>query len=465
MQSVSELHSPTDSDDLDRPYWNAAIETMPRERMRELQLSKLKRQVDYLYRHSALYKSKFYAAGFQPGDLKTIDDLVKIPFTTKKELRDGQEVHPPFGLHQAAPMERIVRMTSTAGTTGKPVFQGYTKSDVASRNESICRGLWGFGVRPGDRVINGFALSMFNAGVPFCTAIEHLGAVDVPVGAERRAEGLLRIARDVKATVFIGTPSFAAYLAEKAPEVLGMEAKDLDFRVICGGGESGFELPSFQREMERLWGTKHVYDWASTSDAHPNVFAHCSHRAGKHQLTPDLALVQLIDPATGELKEMGEGVEGEYIFTHLDRQACPLLRYRTGDVLRVYTAPCACGRTGFRMDIIGRSDDMLIIRGLNLYPSAVQSVVGGFMPKLTGKMQIVLRAQGPKVDPPLHVRVECSNELAAADTSSLGETLRQRIHSELGVPAFVEFMPFGTFERTATKTRLVIVDPTAGVKQ
>ncbi|MGN6463763.1 MAG: phenylacetate--CoA ligase family protein [Pseudolabrys sp.] len=325
---MTELHNPSDTDDLARPYWNAPIETMPVEQMRELQLRKLKRQVDYLYRHSRLYQRKLDDAGFKPGDVRTIEDLARIPFTTKQELREGQEEHPPFGTHQAAPMERIVRMTSTAGTTGKPVFQGYTKFDIAQRNESICRGLWGFGVRPGDRVINGFALSMFNAGVPFCTAIEHLGAVDVPVCAERRAEGLLNIARDVKATVFIGTPSFAAYLAEKAPEILGMEAKELGFRVICGGGESGFELPAFQREMERVWGTRHVYDWASTSDAHPNVFAHCAHRAGKHHLTPDLALVQLIDPVTGELKEMSEGAEGEYIFTHLDRQACALMRYR-----------------------------------------------------------------------------------------------------------------------------------------
>ncbi len=461
MQSIPELHTPSDADDLSRPYWNAQAETMPAERMRVLQLEKLQQQVGYLQSHSQLYKRKFGDIGFEPGDLRSIDDLAKIPFTTKQELRGGQEENPPFGLHQAAPMDRIVRMTSTAGTTGKPVFQGYTKADVARRNESICRGLWGFGVRPGDRVINGFALSMFNAGVPFCTAIEHLGAVDVPVGAERRAEGLLKIARDVKATVFIGTPSFAAFLAEKAPDILGMDAKDLGLRVICGGGESGFELRSFQHEMERVWGTKHVYDWASTSDAHPNVFAHCVHRTGKHQLTPDFALVQLIDPATGVLTEMRDGAEGEYIFTHLDRQACPLLRYRTGDILRVYTAPCPCGRTGFRMDIIGRSDDMLIVRGLNLFPSAVQSVVGTFMPKLTGKMEIVLRAAGPKVEPPLHVRVECNTGIDTKAERALAEAVEKQIRADLGVTTAIELMSFGSFERTSTKTKLVVIEPAA----
>lgn len=461
MSGAAELHIPSESDDLARPYWNAAIETMPLEAMRAFQLAKLKKQLHYLYEHSSLYRAKLDGVGFKPGDLKTVDDLAGIPFTTKQELRAGQDAQPPFGTHQAAPTDQIVRMTSTAGTTGKPVFQGYTKSDIARRNESICRGLWAFGVRPGDRVINGFALSMFNAGVPFCTGIETLGAVDVPAGAERKADGVLKIARDVNATVFIGTPSFAAYLAEKAPEVLGIEACELGLRVICGGGESGFELPSFQREMERVWGTRHVYDWASTSDAHPNVFTHCVHRNGKHHMTPDLALVQLIDPATGALKEMSEGVEGEYIFTHLDRQACALLRYRTGDVLRVFTAPCGCGRTGFRMDIIGRSDDMLIVRGLNLFPAAIQSVVGEFMPTATGKMQVVLPAPGPKVDPPLHVRVECNEGVDPTSSRAMKDAIEGRIRADLGATTAIELMPFGFFERTATKTRLVIVDPAA----
>jgi phenylacetate-CoA ligase len=178
-------------------------------------------------------------------------------------------------------------------------------------------------------------------------------------------------------------------------------------------------------------------------------------------MTPDLALVQLIDPATGAIKEISEGAEGEYIFTHLDRQACPLLRYRTGDILRVFTAPCACGRIGFRMDIIGRSDDMLIVRGLNLFPAAIQSLVGEFMPATTGKMQIVLRAPGPKVDPPLHVRVECNEGIEPSKSGSTRDAIEKRIRGDLNVTSAIELVPFGTFERTSTKTRLVIIDPSA----
>ena len=159
----------------------SAVETEPWPAIQALQVQKLQAQLAYLAGHSTFYQRKLGAAGVVPSDIRSPADLQRIPFTTKQELRAGQDAQPPFGTHQAAAMQRIVRMTSTAGTTGKPVFQGYTKADIARRNESICRGLWAFGVRPGDRVINGFALSMFNAGVPFCTGIETLGAVDVPV--------------------------------------------------------------------------------------------------------------------------------------------------------------------------------------------------------------------------------------------------------------------------------------------
>jgi phenylacetate-CoA ligase len=225
-----------------------------------------------------------------------------------------------------------------------------------------------------------------------------------------------------------------------------------------GGGESGFEIPSFRREMEERWGTPHVYDWASASDAHPNVFAHCRHRNGKHHLTPDLVLVQLIDPVTGAQKPIEDGAEGEYIFTHLDREACPLVRYRTGDVLRTYTTPCECGRTGFRMDIVGRSDDMLIVRGINVYPAAVVAVVGTFMPRTTGKAQIVLPAAGPKVEPPLRVRVECGSGVDPARADDLRARIEASIRAELSFSARVELLGFGEFARTETKTKLVSIE-------
>ncbi len=455
--NLPECFDPSRGNDPSRPYWNAERETMPMDRVREIQLAKLKTQVAYLASHSELYKRKFREAGFAPGDLRTIEDLAKLPATTKTELRDSQEEAPPFGLHQAASMDRIVRTTATSGTSGKPVYQAYTRNDVLRRSESVCRGFWGAGVRPGDRMVNGFALSMFSAGLPFCAGIEQLGAVNIPAGAERKAEGVLRIIRDMRATAMTLTPSFASYLTEKSQEVLGVPASELGMRVLVGGGEAGFENPSFRRAMAQAWGTEHLFDWASASDAHPNVFCECEHHTGKHHLTPDLVLVELVDPATGAMKPLEDGAEGEYIFTHLDREACPLLRYRTGDVLRVRTSPCPCGRTGFRMDIIGRSDDMVIVRGINLYPAAIVAVVGTFMPRVSGKAQVVISSPGPKVEPPLRVRVELGE--GVAPSAEIASAIETRIRQELSVSSRVEFVNFGEFARTATKTKLLSLEP------
>lgn len=425
---------------------------------RELQTTKLRRQLGYLAERSVFYREKFRACGFKPDDFRAIEDLTRIPFTTKAELRDSQEQAPPFGLHIAARDDEIVRVTATSGTTGKPVFQAFTKEDVAQRSESLARVLWGFGVRPGDRVVNGFALSMFNAGLPLSVAVERMGALSIPAGAERKVEGMLKLMQLLKPTVWVGTPSFAAVLAERCKDVLGVPASSLGLRVICGGGESGFELPAFQRQMEEAWGTPHIYDFASTSDAHPNVFAHCEHRTGKHHLTPDFALVQLIDSETGQIKEVADGEQGEYIFTHLDRRGCPLLRYRTGDVIKVHTAPCACGRTGWRMDIVGRSDDMLLVRGVNVFPSALQSVVGGFSPKVTGAIQIVLPKAGPQVVPPLKMRVEASMS-GSVDGDVLRSDIELAVRRDLSVTASIELVPAGALGRTEAKTKLIVIEP------
>ncbi len=427
--------------------------------MRELQLRKLGRQLAYLAGRSELYRRKFRTAGFEPGDLRTLDDLARLPFTVKAELREGQEEHPPFGLQQTAPIERIVRVTATSGTTGKPVYQAHTRADVARRNESVARGMWSAGMRPGDRVLNAFSLSMFNAGVPFCTAIEHLGAVDIPIGVERRAEGVLKIARDMRATVLVGTPSFATLLAERCREVLGIAAGELGLRMIVGGGEPGFSIPSYRARTEAVWGTPHVYDWASTSDAHPNVFVDCRERNGKHYLTGDLVLVELIDPATGAPRDLVDGAQGEYVVTHLDREASALVRYRTGDILQIDTKPCPCGRTGFRMQIAGRSDDMLIVRGVNVFPAAIVSVIGDFMPRVSGKAQIVLPEPGPRAEPPVRVRVECGEGLVLADAER--ETIERRIKADLSITARLDLVPFGTLERTETKTGLITIERNA----
>jgi len=457
MDPLLSLMPPGEEHDPGQRYWNEAIETMPLDQLREIQVAKLGRQLRYLQTHSEFYKARFKEAGFDPAGFRDLEDLDGFDFTKKSDLRESQEQTPPFGSHVAAAPNQLIRVTTTAGTTGRAIVQAYTRRDVQLRNEAVCRVLWGFGVRPGDRVINGFSLSMFNAGIPFCTAVEHLGAVDIPVGTERRAEGLLRIAREVGATVLICTPSFATYLAERCEDVLGIPPHELGIRVVCGGGEPGFELPGVREQLETAYGTTGIFDLASSSDAHPNSFANCHVRKGKHHLTGDLVLVQLIDPVTGSPMELRDGAVGEYIFTHLDRQACPLLRYRTNDIVRVSTSPCECGRTGFRIDLVGRSDDMLLVRGMNVFPSALHSVVSSFMPKTTGKIRVVLDKPGPVVEPPLHIEVECSRDVTDGDRSELKTQLDSALRQHLSVTTDVAIKAFGDMERTAGKARLVVV--------
>ena len=237
--------------------------------------------------------------------------------------------------------------------------------------------------------------------------------------------------------------------------MLGAPVASLDIRIVAGGGEPGFELPNVRGEMERAFGGAKVFDLASTSDAHPNSFANCEHRDGKHHLTPDLVLVQLIDPVTGRPVAIADGVEGEYVFTHLDREACPLLRYRTNDIVRVKASPCACGRTGFRIDVIGRSDDMLLVRGMNLFPSAMQAVVSEFAPRASGRMQIVLSHPGPVVEPPVVVEIETA--AGAMADRALSDAIARRIRDDLFVTAEVRLLPFGGIEHTPGKSRLVVL--------
>ncbi len=457
MEQVPGVMECGEAHDPDEVYWNPEAETMPLDQLQELQIEKLKRQIPYLQANSKFYQKRFKEAGFNPGDFRELSDLESLPFTKKVELRESQEEAPPFGRHVAAPFNRLIRVTTTAGTTGRAVVQTYTRRDVLLRDESVCRVLWGFGVRPGDRVINGFNLSMFNAGVPYCTAIERLGAVNIPVGTERKAEGLLRIAKELDATVLVSTPSFASYLSERCEDVLGIPASELGFRIVCGGGEPGFELPGMREQLEETFGTKGIFDLASSSDAHPNSFTNCYVRSGKHHVTGDLVLVQLINSDTGKSIEIRDGAVGEYVFTHLDREACPLLRYRTNDIVRVHTSSCECGRTGFRIDLIGRSDDMLLVRGMNVFPSAVQSVISSFAPRTTGKIRIILDCPGPVAEPPLNLEVECAQSVEQSAWPALKEQLDLTLREKLSVRTDVSLLAYGGLERTTGKSKIVVI--------
>ncbi|MBI2526405.1 MAG: AMP-binding protein [Candidatus Rokubacteria bacterium] len=436
------------------PYWNEAVETLAPEALSKLQLRLLTRQLRYVAARSEFYRRKFDRAGFDPRDLRDVKDLQRVPFSAKQDLRESQAAAPPFGLHLAAPLDRIVRVQSTAGTSGKPVYQAFTAADLVRQGEYGARQYWAWGIRPGDRVVNCFSLSM-TAGFNQSVMVEGMGVTNIPAGAEGGTERILRVIRDLEVTVLLCTPSFAEHLAEKAAEVLGRPASSLGVRVICGGGEPGFELPAIRDKLELLWGTHHVYDCGSMTDAHPNIFANCRLRNGKHQLTPDFGFIELIDPDTLAPVAMAEGAQGEYVFTHLQREACPLVRYRSGDIVRIATGPCGCGRTGLRIWYIGRSDEMLIVRGMNVFPSAIKAVVSEFVGRTTGQIRIVLKEPGPRAEAPLHIRVEHTGQVPPEAREPLALEIEGALQTRLRFRPRVELLPPDSLERGTWKAKLL----------
>lgn len=432
-------------------YFNEEIETMPVENVHRLQLSRLQRQLAYVYACSPFYRRKFDAAGVNPLAVRHLEDLAAFPFTTKDELRESQSEAPPLGLHQAAATRDIVRIHSSSGTTGRPSYVGITRRDRDGWIESVARVYWSQGVRPDSIVVMGFGMSFFVGGLPLHDAIEEIGATFIPVGTGA-SDRLLSAITDTAANMLTCTPSYATYLAEYARECMGTDPRSLGITRIQGGAEPGAGVPAIRRRIEDDWGCT-VTEGLGNADLIPVYAAECDEKAGMHFVAPDLMLLELIDPASGEPIPFAEGASGELVATHLDRECVPLVRFRTRDHVVVWTDPCPCGRTGVRLRCVGRTDDMLILRGVNVFPSAIKDVVMSLRPRTTGEIQIILDQPGPRVEPPLKIRVEHGPE--TGDLAGLKREIEATLRNKLIFSANVELVPAGTLPRYEMKARLV----------
>jgi phenylacetate-CoA ligase len=433
-------------------YYNAHIETMPLEQLRELQLRKLRKQLAYNYQHSAFYRQKFDAVGAHPEDIRTLEDLARLPFTTKEELRDSQLEHPPLGRHAAVPMSRVVRIHSSSGTTGRPSYVGITRHDRDTWIETVARVYWSEGVRPDSVVVMGFGMSFFVGGLPLKDAIEEIGATFVPVGTGA-SDRLITSIQNLGATQLTCTPSYAIYLAEYVRNKFHVEPRTLGIRRIQLGAEPGGGVPAVRQRIEEDWGA-FVTEGIGNADVLPVYGADCDERLGMHFLAPDFAMLEVIDPESGASLPLDQPqVEGELVFTHIDRECVPLVRFRTRDRVIVWTEPCPCGRTGLRMRCIGRTDDLLILRGVNVWPSAIKDVLMGMRPRTTGEVQIMLKQPGPRVDPPLHLRVEYGSDVE--DLAALKREIEETLREKLIFTAEVELVPPGTLPRFEMKAQLI----------
>lgn len=429
----------------ERKLWNEKIETMSEEEMRALQWRRFKKQLQYDYDNSIYYREKFREAGFTPQDVRSFEDLQKIPLMTKDEHRRAQQESVerfghPYGLITCAPIDKIVRISSTSGTTGVPTLYTLTKHDVNVVNEMHARKNWRAGLRPGHIMLQVLSLSMFTGGLPLSDAIQAMGLCCVPVGVEGGTKRIVDFLLLTKPQAVIATPSFGEYLIEKAPSLIGKEARDLGIRWFFCAAEPGGGIPAVRERLREGFNAK-VYDNTGGGHAFHGICCGDKEYRGMHFVSPDHCLLELIDPETKKPVEMVDGAIGEMVFTFIEWEGGPFLRYVLGDMLQIFTKPCECGFPGMRFKILGRGDDMLIVKGVNLYPNAIKEAVSHFHPKTTGTFKILLSQPPPLVKPPLKLKVEYGSTVKQEDREILKEEIRRYIKDNLRVNPEIELVP------------------------
>jgi phenylacetate-CoA ligase len=424
---------------------NEDHDRLPRKDLEALQLERLRATVRRVTERVPFYREKFRAAGIAADDIRSLDDLRRLPFTTKQDLRD----YYPFGLF-AVPMEEIARVHASSGTTGKMTVVGYTAGDLASWSEVVARSLACAGVRRGDIVHNAYGYGLFTGGLGLHAGAERLGVTVIPVSGGNTKRQIM-ILQDFGGTVLTCTPSYALNLAEVAAEV-GVDPTTLRLRVGVFGAEPWSE--NMRKEIERKLGLVALDIYGLSEVMGPGVAMECLEKAGPH-IFEDHFLPEIVDPATGEPAAPGE--RGELVFTSLTKEAFPIIRYRTRDITRLDRTTCACGRTLVRMErVTGRSDDMLIIRGVNVFPSQIESILVG-VPGVEPHYQLVVDRVG-QLDT-LEVQVEVNEQLFSDEVKRL-EGLAHRIEEDikdyLGVTCRVKLVEPKAIQRSEGKAKRVI---------
>ena len=420
-------------------------EAMPREELAKLQLSRLQGVVKRVYEHVPLYRHKFDEAGFDPSSLTSLADLERVPFTVKDDMRSAY----PFGMF-AAPMRDIVRVHSSSGTTGQITVVGYTRNDIDEWSNLMARTYASGGVTSDDVVQVAYGYGLFTGGLGAHYGSERLGALTIPVsGGNTKRQ--VQILKDFGVTVLACTPSYALLIAETAME-MGIDPRDLPLRVGVFGAEPWSE--SMRRQIEHAMGIKAIDIYGLSEVMGPGVAAECVHQHGLH-VFEDHFLIEIVDPDT--LAPVPDGEAGEVVFTTLTKEGIPIIRYRTRDISRIFAEPCPCGRTFRRMErVTGRSDDMLIIRGVNVFPSQIEQVLGT-IPGVAPHYLVVLSKKGALDH--VQVQVEVAPEFRFDEVREL-ERLQRRVKAEiesaLAVSLEVKLVEPKTIARSEGKAKRVL---------
>jgi phenylacetate-CoA ligase len=428
-----------------------------------LQTAKLKRLLTRLDQCSPYYRDKFRSAGVDPQAFRCLDDFRHYPSFDKDEERDSQmrskvEQGHPFGLHIACDPKHVNRVSSSSGTTGAPTFSGFTRADRELTTENMSRALVRIGIQPGDVVMHASVLSMWVAGLPVLDAMMGYGACVVPVGALSGVERVAQIASEVRPVAMSCTVSFAQHLAREMERKTGIEPARLGIEKLIVFGEPGGSVKEIWSALSDAFGGAEVYDLMGATGCHSPTGISCEAHAGIHFFAEDNVYFELLDPATQAPLPLEDGAEGEIVFTGLDRECGPLVRWRDKDIIEVRVEPCACGRPGPRMVFKGRVDDMLLVRGVNVFPNAVRDVVNRASDQTTGNIRIFKPDSGPVVPPPVAISVEVHAGLEAVNGAVLKAALESSIHHALRFRSEVTLVEHGEFEvRTGAtgKSKLV----------
>ena len=426
-------------------YWDEKFETMSPEEMRKFQLEHLKKTLKWVYEKIPFYKNAFDEKGVKPDDLKTLEDLSKFPFSVKTDLRDNY----PFGLC-AVPLAQLVRIHASSGTTGKPITGPYTSNDLDQWTECMARNLFSAGVRSNDICHNAYGMGLFTGGLGFHQGATRIGCAVIPVSSGM-TERQVMIMQDFGSTVLLATPTYALTIAERAEE-MGVKVRDLPLRVGVFGAEPW--TVEMRKEIEQRMGIKAQEAYGLTEFGGPGTAFDCVEQNGLH-INEDHFIVEIIDPVTTEVLPLG--TKGEMVITAIQREAMPLIRYRTRDITTLRREKCSCGRTLLKMNkIFGRSDDMLIIGGVNVFPSQIESLLLE-VKEIEPQYVIFVRKKG-YLDQ-LHLDVEAKKETYDAGPQKIAEVekmVEAKIRGMVGIGIKIRLVPPKSITRSEGKAKRVI---------
>ena len=426
-------------------YFNEKMERIDREDLKKIQLERLKKTVERCYHNVPFYKERLDSVGMTPEKFTSLDDLKEISFTTKADIRD----HYPYGLF-AAPMKEIVRLHASSGTTGKPTVVGYTRNDLKMWAEAMARLLVAAGLTDEDIVQVSFGYGLFTGAFGLHYGIENVGATVVPTSSGN-TEKQIMLMKDFGTTALVGTPSYAIHMAEVA-EQMGIKKEDLKLRLGFFGAEASTE--EMRAELEKRWGILATENYGMSELVGPGVAGECIYKKGMH-INEDLFIPEIIDPATGEVLPYGE--KGEVVVTTICKEGIPLLRYRTKDITYIIDEPCECGRTTLRFHKMqGRSDDMLIIKGVNVFPSQIESAITGTS-GISPHYQLIVTKEGyfDALEVVLEL-VDGSLLNNYKELVALERSIKHKIRTVVGIDVKIKLVNPNTIERSQGKAKRVV---------